>query len=67
MTLQLLTILSVWFGLGCVVAWLIGQASDIGGAKDIPTARQLDIDIPNAVSPVFANQCRQVRIVLARE
>jgi len=56
-----------WFGLGCLVAWLIGQASDIGGAKDIAVTRKLDIDTSDAESPVFANQCRQVRIVLARE
>ena len=67
MTFQLLTILSAWFALGCIVAWLIGRASDIGGANDIPVAREITLEDGNTESPAFANQCRQVRIVLARE
>ncbi len=67
MTFQLLTILSAWFALGCIVAWLIGRASDIGGVNDIPVAREITLEDGNTESPAFANQCRQVRIVLARE
>ncbi len=67
MTLQVFMILSIWFGLGCLVAWLIGRASDIGGAKDIATARKLDIDTSDSESAVFTKQCRQVRIILERD
>jgi hypothetical protein len=72
MTLPLLTGLFAWLALGCLVAWLIGKASDIGGAEDTPIA-----DGPTAMwhsatgddieLPEFAAQSRQVRIVLSRE
>lgn len=72
MTLQLLLILSTWLALGCIVAWLIGRASDIGGVKDIPIATSLstswfDNEHGNVELPEFTSQSRQVRIVLSRE
>jgi hypothetical protein len=35
MTLLSLMLMCVWPALGCVVAWLFGRISDIGGPKKI--------------------------------
>jgi len=67
MTLQLFIILSIWFGLGCLVAWLIGRASDIGGANDTNVIRKIGIATTDSESNVFTNQCHQVRVILSRE
>jgi hypothetical protein len=40
MTLLLFMLICVWLALGCMVAWLLGRISDIGGAKDISNARK---------------------------
>lgn len=68
MTFQLLVILSSWLALGCAVAWLIGRASDIGGAEDTPIAPIWFEDAAKSANlPEFTAQSRQVRIVLSRE
>ena len=67
MTLQLLIVLSIWLGLGCLVAWLIGRASDIGGANDSTVIRKIGIAATDLESDVFTNQCHQVRVILSRE
>jgi hypothetical protein len=72
MTLQLLVILFVWLAFGCLVAWLIGKASDIGGQEDDPigndsTATWYDHGADSIELPEFAAQSRHVRIVLSRE
>ena len=72
MTLQLLVILIAWLALGCLVAWLIGRASDIGGQEDNliaddPVATWRESSTDHIELPEFAAQSRQVRIVLSRE
>jgi hypothetical protein len=72
MTLPLLIGLFAWLALGCLVAWLIGKASDIGGVEDTPIADATTAMWRNASGdqielPEFAAQSRQVRIVLSRE
>lgn len=72
MTLPLLIGLSAWLALGCLVAWLIGKASDIGGVEetqiaDGPTATWRNATAGQIELPEFAAQSRQVRIVLSRE
>lgn len=72
MTLPLLIILFVWLALGCLVAWLVGRASDIGGQDDNPIANESTASWRGTSDhqielPEFTAQSRQVRIVLSRE
>jgi hypothetical protein len=72
MTLTLITALFAWLALGCIVAWFVGRASDIGGQQDSPVANYSastwngrcaeEIELPE-----FTSQSRQVRIILSRE
>lgn len=72
MTLQLLVVLFVWLALGCLVAWLIGKASDIGIQEDNavandPTATWCGNNTDVVERPEFTAQTRQVQIILLRE
>lgn len=72
MTLTLITALFAWLALGCIVAWFVGRASDIGSQRDFPVASHSastwNKGCPDEIElPEFTSQSRQVRIILSRE